>query len=127
MTTSTIYISLQSQSIARMMHTLDRPTFLGLDASTQSLKASLLSDTLDIISELSIHFDTDLPHYGTKGGVLYEKDNVKEVFSPVVMVVEEMDLLFDKIKAARWDLRSIGGVAAAVQVSRFPSNTAKGS
>ncbi|WRT70954.1 uncharacterized protein IL334_007953 [Kwoniella shivajii] len=90
---------------------MSAPYFLGLDASTQSLKASLLSVNLDVVSECSIHFDTDLPHYRTSGGVLFGQDG--EVHSPVMMLVEAMDLLFEKIK--RWDVGKIKGVAAAGQ------------
>ena len=45
------------------------PHFLGLDASTQALKASLLSDNLDVLHEAAVNFDADLPQLGTKGGV----------------------------------------------------------
>nr|XP_019007704.1 xylulokinase [Kwoniella pini CBS 10737]OCF46485.1 xylulokinase [Kwoniella pini CBS 10737] len=92
---------------------MSAPYFLGLDASTQSLKASLLSVNLDVVSECSIHFDSDLPHYGTKGGVIFGQDG--EVYSPVLMIVEAMDKLFEKIKSRGWDVKEIRGVAAAGQ------------
>ncbi|WWC92582.1 uncharacterized protein L201_007541 [Kwoniella dendrophila CBS 6074] len=92
---------------------MSAPYFLGLDASTQSLKASLLSVNLDVISECSIHFDTDLPQYGTKGGVLFGEDG--EVNSPILMIVEAMDKLFEKIKSQKWEVDKIRGVAAAGQ------------
>ena len=91
-------------------------TFLGLDSSTQSLKASLLSSKLDIISELAVNFDADLPSYKTKGGVLHGPDGSGEVFSPVMMIVEAVDVLFERIKKAGWDLGSVRGVASAGQV-----------
>jgi xylulokinase len=89
--------------------------FLGLDSSTQALKASLLSSTLDVISELEVRFDTDLAHFGTKGGVLHGPAGSGEVFSPVLQPVEALDLLFERIKAAGWDVGSVRGVAAAGQ------------
>lgn len=92
------------------------PLFLGLDASTQSLKASLLSVDLDVISECSIHFDSDLPSYKTKGGVTFGPAQ-GQVSSPVAMLVEAVDKLFDKIKARGWAVGEIKGVAAAGQVS----------
>jgi xylulokinase len=95
------------------------PYFLGLDASTQSLKASLLSADLDVIKELAVNFDADLPKYQTKGGVLVGPEGSGEVFSPVMMVVEAMDLLFERIKTAGWDLEKVRGVAAAGQVSLY--------
>lgn len=95
--------------------TSDAPYFLGLDASTQALKASLLSSDLDIISELAVNFDTDLPHYGTKGGVHKGADG--EVNSPVLMAIEAFDVLFERIKKKGWDVARVRGVSAAGQVS----------
>ncbi|WVQ74680.1 hypothetical protein IAR50_004284 [Cryptococcus sp. DSM 104548] len=92
---------------------MSSPLFLGLDASTQSLKASLLSVRLDVVSECAVHFDTDLPYYKTKGGVLFGPDG--EVNSPVMMYVEAMDLLFERIKRKGWNVADIKGVAAAGQ------------
>ncbi|WWD22918.1 hypothetical protein CI109_107413 [Kwoniella shandongensis] len=105
---------------------MSSPLFLGLDASTQSLKASLLSVRLDVISECAVHFDTDLPHYGTKGGVLFGPDG--QVFSPVMMAIEAMDLLFDRMKKLGWALGDIRGVAAAGQqhASVYWSKSASG-
>lgn len=94
---------------------MSSPLFLGLDASTQSLKASLLSVNLDVVAECAVHFDSDLPQFGTKGGVHFGSDG--QVHSPVMMLTEAMDLLFDKIKIAGWKVDDIRGVAAAGQVS----------
>lgn len=91
------------------------PYFLGLDASTQSLKASLLSLDLDVIAECAVNFDADLPHYGTRGGVL--KGQGGEVWSPVGMLVEALDVLFGRIKEKGWALGKVGGVACSGQVS----------
>lgn len=92
----------------------DSPYFLGLDASTQALKASLLSSDLDIIAEVAVNFDADLPHYGTRGGVHIGQDG--EVNSPVLMAVEAFDVLFGRIKEKGWDVARIRGVSAAGQV-----------
>jgi len=91
--------------------------FLGLDCSTQALKASLLSSTLDVISELAVNFDADLPSYGTAGGVLHGDEGTGEVYSPVMLIVEAIDLLFERIQKAGWDVARIRGIAAAGQVS----------
>ena len=96
-----------------------RPFFLGLDASTQSIKASLLSNNLDVISEIAVNFDVDLPQYGTKGGVLMGEKGSGMVYSPVVMVLEAMDLLLDRMKEKGWALHKVRGVAAAGQVSQY--------
>ena len=91
------------------------PMFLGLDASTQALKASLLTSTLDVRKEVAVNFDADLPHYKTKGGVHHGPDG--QVHSPVEMVIEAFDLLFGKMKEQGWPLGDVMGVAAAGQVS----------
>jgi xylulokinase len=91
--------------------------FLGLDGSTQALKASLLTSTLDVRRELAVNFDADLPHYKTKGGVHHGPDG--QVNSPVEMVIEAFDLLFGRMKDEGWPLSDIMGVAAAGQVSAF--------
>lgn len=93
------------------------PLFLGLDSSTQALKASLLTSNLDVIAEAAVNFDQDLPQYGTKSGVLYGPEGSGEVNSPVMMVVEAMDLLFERMKAAGWELDRVRGISAAGQVS----------
>ena len=89
--------------------------FLGLDASTQAVKASLLTSTLDVRKEVAVNFDADLPHYKTKGGVHHGPDG--QVHSPVEMVIEAFDLLFGKMKEQGWPLGDVMGVAAAGQVS----------
>ena len=53
--------------------------FLGLDCSTQQLKAVVIDRNLRIQSETSVAFDRDLPHYGTKNGVFV---NGSQVLSP---------------------------------------------
>lgn len=93
------------------------PLFLGLDASTQALKASLLTPSLAVLSELEVRFDRDLPHYGTSGGVSAPSpnDDVGTVNAPIMLYVEALDLLADKMKSASWPLSRIAGVSAAGQ------------
>ncbi|PWY99057.1 putative XKS1-xylulokinase [Testicularia cyperi] len=93
------------------------PLFLGLDASTQALKASLLDLELNVLSELEVRFDRDLPHYGTTGGVLPHSSSQDEgtVVAPVMLYVEAIDQLADKIKAAQWPVSRIRAISAAGQ------------
>ncbi|CEH11686.1 Sugar (pentulose and hexulose) kinases [Ceraceosorus bombacis] len=92
----------------------DHGFVLGLDSSTQSFKASLLcGKTLEPISEASIHFDSDLPQYGTSAGVLVSEQG-DEVWSPVEMIVQAMDELLDKLKQQRWDLARVKAQHATV-------------
>ncbi|EEC67882.1 hypothetical protein OsI_35533 [Oryza sativa Indica Group] len=48
----------------------DDSLFLGFDCSTQSLKATVLDAGLTAVAHDAVHFDSDLPHYATHGGVL---------------------------------------------------------
>lgn len=89
--------------------------FLGLDSSTQALKASLLSSDLSVVAELEVRFDADLAHFGTRGGVLHGPEGSGEVFSPVLQPVEALDLLCERMKAAQWDLSRIRAISAAGQ------------
>lgn len=93
------------------------PLFLGLDASTQALKASLLDERLAVLSELEVRFDRDLPHYGTNGGVLplSASDDAGTVVAPVMLYVESLDLLADKINQASWPVDRIKAISAAGQ------------
>ncbi|KAL7418554.1 hypothetical protein Q5752_007012 [Cryptotrichosporon argae] len=93
------------------------PVFLGLDSSTQALKASLLSAELDVIDEAEVRFDRDLA-FGTRGGVLHGPEGSGEVYSPVMSVVHALDLLCERIKEKGWAVKDIKGAAAAGQVGR---------
>ena len=71
--------------------------FLGLDCSTQSLSA-LIIDAREgsILSEVSVNFETDLPHYQTSSGFVHG-DLPGEVFSDPLMWVEALDLLLTRL------------------------------
>lgn len=71
--------------------------FLGLDCSTQGLKAVAVHEGLAVYAEFNVNFDRDLPSFGTESGVLLEDGGV--VNSPVAMYLEALDLLMEKMKA----------------------------
>ncbi len=91
--------------------------FLGLDASTQALKASLLDSDLNVLSELEVRFDRDLPHYNTTGGVSAptSTDDEGTVVAPIMLYVESLDLLADRMRSASWPVSRIQAVSAAGQ------------
>ncbi|KAJ1653456.1 hypothetical protein IWQ61_006420 [Dispira simplex] len=80
------------------MSLLGHPTphryFLGLDLSTQQLKAVILNENLSPVVHRAVHFDRDLPHYGTTGGCHIQS---KRVPAPLLMWVEAVDVLFDQL------------------------------
>jgi hypothetical protein len=92
-----------------------KPLFLGLDLSTQQLKAVLLSQDSTIVHETFVHFDRDLPHHGTVNGAIRGPGS-GEVTSPVGMWVEAIDLLFQRLKADQVDFGAISAISGAAQV-----------
>ncbi|KAF5350250.1 hypothetical protein D9758_007853 [Tetrapyrgos nigripes] len=90
------------------------PLFLGLDLSTQQLKAILVQADCSIVHESSVHFDRDLPSYGTENGAI--KGPAKgEVTSPVAMWLDAYDLLMDRMKKAGVEFRDIVAISGAGQ------------
>ena len=72
--------------------------FLGIDSSTQSLSAVLIDcDNRKVVYEQSLNFDSALPQYGTRNGVLPNPDPLVK-HSPPLMWAGALDLLFAKMK-----------------------------
>ncbi len=75
--------------------------YLGLDASTQSLTATLIDtdgDRRDVIVERSLAYDSEFPAYGTRNGVL-RGTNPAVVVSPPLMWIEALDRLMGQLAA----------------------------
>lgn len=87
--------------------------FLGLDSSTQSLKATALDANLHVVSSWSVHFDSQLPHYNTKDGV--HRGPAGRVTAPVLMWVEALELLFDKLKGDKFPFASVKAISGSGQ------------
>lgn len=90
------------------------PPFLGLDLSTQQLKAVITDRHSTVVHQASVHFDTDLPLYGTTGGVLKGPED-GQVTSPVEMWLGAIDLLFERMENADVDLSAVVAVSGACQ------------
>ncbi|XP_010943282.1 xylulose kinase 2 [Elaeis guineensis] len=73
--------------------------FLGFDSSTQSLKATVLDDNLNIVASDVVHFDSELSHYQTKDGVYRDPMVDGRIVSPTLMWVEALDLILEKLKS----------------------------
>ncbi|KAF8202255.1 hypothetical protein BJ912DRAFT_1019176 [Pholiota molesta] len=97
-----------------MAPTSSRPLFLGLDLSTQQLKAVLLDEDSQVIHEAAVHFDRDLPHHGTTSGAIRGTAE-GEVTSPVKLWLEAIDLLCQRLKDNRIDFSAIAAVSGAGQ------------
>ncbi|RCI08491.1 hypothetical protein L249_8785 [Ophiocordyceps polyrhachis-furcata BCC 54312] len=82
------------------------PLYLGLDLSTQQLKgekaipipslaAIIVNSDLETIAQAKVDFDQDLgSRYGIRAGVIVQAD---EVFAPVAMWLEALDLVLTRL------------------------------
>ena len=94
---------------------IDDPLFLGLDLSTQGLKAVLIDADGTLVHESSVNFDRDLPSYGTTNGAIRGPDP-GEVTSPVRMWLDAYDLILERMRVAGVDFNRILGISGDGQV-----------
>ncbi|OBS75102.1 hypothetical protein A6R68_14348 [Neotoma lepida] len=87
---------------------------LGWDFSTQQVKIVAVDTELNVFYEDSVHFDRDLPEFGTQGGVHVHKDRLT-VTSPVLMWVQALDLILEKMKASGFDFSQVLALSGAGQ------------
>ena len=73
--------------------------FLGLDLSTQSLKAILINSSLEIVQIEKVNFQLEMPHYKTVNGVINPAPKV--FVSPSMMFVEALDILLERLKKSK--------------------------
>lgn len=74
----------------------------------------MLDAGLGIVATDSVHFDSDLPHYGTRGGVLRDPGERGRIVSPPLMWAEALDLLLGRLRP-RADLRRVAAVSGSAQ------------
>ncbi|KAJ7066949.1 actin-like ATPase domain-containing protein [Mycena amicta] len=90
------------------------PLFLGLDLSTQQLKAVLITEDAQVVHESAVHFDNDLPQYNTQNGAIRGPLN-GEVTSPVAMWLDAFDLLMHRMQSAGVRFSDIAAISGAGQ------------
>jgi len=91
------------------------PLFLGLDLSTQQLKAVIMTEDTSVIHESTVNFAKDLPQYGTTNAVIIGS-RPGEVTSPVAMWVHALDLLVERAQASGVDASMVVAISGASQV-----------
>ncbi|CAK7197433.1 hypothetical protein SEUCBS139899_000080 [Sporothrix eucalyptigena] len=75
------------------------PLYLGFDLSTQQLKAIVVASDLSIVAQTKVDFDADFgKKYGLTKGVI-ANDDEGEVYAPVALFLEAIDLVFARLKA----------------------------
>ena len=93
------------------------PLYLGLDCSTQSLTALVIDvDGTErrIVFQSSLAFDDELPQYGTRHGVLPDKDPSVAHSSPL-MWAEALDIMLGRVAAAGLDLSRLSAISGSAQ------------
>jgi len=92
----------------------DERLYMGLDSSTQGLKATLVDTSLAVVCEDAINFDDALPEFGTEGGVHRHPDGLT-VTSPPLMWVGALDILFSRMTAKHWPLDRVAAISGSGQ------------
>jgi xylulokinase len=93
------------------------PTYLGLDASTQSLTATVIETgdgAHDVVWEHAIGFDETFPEYGTAHGVTRGADGVT-VTTPPAMWVAALDRMGSILAKSGIDLSQIRAISGSGQ------------
>ncbi|KAF2820065.1 xylulose kinase [Ophiobolus disseminans] len=86
--------------------------FLGFDLSTQQLKGIVVGSDLKLIHEAKVDFDADLSKYGIEKGVLTNPAE-GEVFAPVALFLEAIDLVLQRLKDQGADFSKVQGISGA--------------
>ncbi|UMM24941.1 hypothetical protein L5515_004937 [Caenorhabditis briggsae] len=90
---------------------MDGYHFLGLDLSTQQLKAIIIDQDGKPVHTEFIPFNNYSEKYGTKDGVL---KNGQVITSPVKMWLEAIDDLFEELRKNGW-LKQLKGISGCAQ------------
>jgi xylulokinase len=91
--------------------------YLGLDSSTQSLTATAIEvegSHRSVLFERTLVFDTALPHYGTRHGVLPGTDPLV-AFAPPLMWAEALDRMMADIAASGIDRSRVRAISGSAQ------------
>ena len=88
--------------------------FLGLDLSTQALKAMIIDQAGQVCHETAVSFDHNLPEFKTKGGVRRDADGLT-VTSPSLMWVSALDLLLRRLRTEKKLLAGIVAISGSGQ------------
>jgi xylulokinase len=89
--------------------------FLGIDCSTQSMKIIVINEIKDILAEVNVNYDSELPYYNTKNGVVrfFEKD-IEHIYTPTLLFIEALELALEKL-SKKFNLSKIKGISGSGQ------------
>lgn len=103
---------MSSSQNASLTEAKKKRCFLGLDFSTQQLKAAVVNEKLEVMHEAAVNFERDLPEYRTSGGV--KKSGVTAT-APTIMWVKALDVLMDQLKITGMDFQDIAAISGSGQ------------
>ncbi|XP_046492636.1 xylulose kinase [Neodiprion pinetum] len=92
-----------------------KATYLGLDLSTQQLKAVVVDENLKVLHETSVQFDNDLPEFRTYGGVVQNKSDPLLRVAPTLMWVKALDMILDKLRVCGVDFAKVAAISGSTQ------------
>lgn len=91
------------------------PLYLGLDSSTQSMKALVIDPAQGkIVTSTAVNFGRDLPEYGCPEGVLANPDPLVKHSSPL-MWLAALDLVLQRLHETGIAMNDIAGISGAGQ------------
>jgi len=90
----------------------DQKHYLGIDLSTQGIKAVIINKDLEVIAKENVHFDSELPEYKTQGGVHISGSRVTV---PPIMWVQALDILLHKLVMSGIDFSAVEGITGCAQ------------
>ena len=89
--------------------------YLGLDSSTQGLKALLIhAEQGAIVGSCAVNYEADLPAFGCPGGVLAHADPLVKHADPLLWLAA-LDLLLARMQAAGLPLDQVAGIGGSGQ------------
>ena len=90
------------------------PLYLGFDLSTQQLKAIAVTPDLTVACEAKFDFDVDSTYHEVVKGVI-TNDKEHEVYAPVSMWLQAVDVVLRRLEEKGLDFRRVNGISGAGQ------------
>lgn len=90
------------------------PLYLGFDLSTQQLKAIAVTTDLSVVCEARFEFDVDSTYREVEKGVI-TNGKEQEVYAPVSMWLQAVDVVLQRLKDKGLDFSRIDGISGAGQ------------
>lgn len=92
--------------------------FIGIDCSTQSLKLQIINELKQIVQEVVVNYDQDLPHYSTTNGIVRHTtaNHIEHISTPTILFVEALEQAIAKLKNENnFDLSTVKGISGSGQ------------